>query len=74
MIRKPVALCVDSDGNMFSLANDGTMWTYGTRGWDKVADLPQPDGEESLADIAIGAELKRAMGEPLDALEESLLP
>jgi hypothetical protein len=32
------------------------------------------EGEESLADVAVGAELKLAMGEPLDVLEASLLP
>ena len=32
------------------------------------------DEEESLADIAVEAEIKRACSEPLDALEESLLP
>lgn len=31
------------------------------------------DSDMSLADIAVEAELKRLMGEPLDALEESLL-
>lgn len=30
--------------------------------------------EQSLAEIAIEASIKRAMGEPLDPLEESLLP
>lgn len=34
---------------------------------------PAPDREPSLADIAVEAELKRLMGEPLDPLEESLL-
>jgi hypothetical protein len=32
------------------------------------------DDEESLADIAVEAEIKRACGETLDPLEESLLP
>ena len=32
------------------------------------------DDEESLADIAIEAEQKRAAGPPLDALERNLLP
>ena len=32
------------------------------------------DKHESLADIAIAASIKRACGEPLDILEESLLP
>lgn len=32
------------------------------------------DDDESLSDIAIGPELHRAMGLPLDPLEESLLP
>lgn len=34
----------------------------------------RPEREESLADIAVEAHIKRAMGEPLDPLEESLLP
>lgn len=34
---------------------------------------PPPDCEPSLADIAVEAELKRLMGEPLDPLEESLI-
>jgi hypothetical protein len=37
-------------------------------------DRPRRADDESLADIAIGASLKRSMGEPLDPLEESLLP
>ena len=34
---------------------------------------PRPIEEMSLADIAVEAEIKRNMGEPLDPLEESLL-
>jgi len=33
----------------------------------------QIEREQSLADISVEAHLKRAMGEPLDALEESLI-
>jgi hypothetical protein len=34
---------------------------------------PREEREPSLADISVEAHLKRAMGEPLDALEESLI-
>ncbi len=33
----------------------------------------RPEREMSLADISVEARLKQAMGEPLDALEESLI-
>jgi hypothetical protein len=37
-------------------------------------DRPRRDDDESLADIAVEAEIKRSMGDGLDPLEESLLP
>lgn len=40
----------------------------------RVTVIRADDGELSLADIAVDAELKRAMGEPLTDLEASLLP
>jgi hypothetical protein len=39
-----------------------------------AAAKPAREEEESLADIAVNATLKRATGKPLDPLEESLLP
>lgn len=40
----------------------------------KLRRASGPDDDMSLAEIAIEASLKRAGGEKLDALEESLLP
>lgn len=36
-------------------------------------DKTEDEDDRSLADIAVEAELKRAMGEPLDPLEDSLI-
>lgn len=43
------------------------------KGKGKRVTAVREEQEESLADIAINAEIKRACGEELDALEESLL-
>jgi uncharacterized C2H2 Zn-finger protein len=44
------------------------------KGKGQRVSVIREDEEESLADIAIEAEIKRACGEELDPLEESLLP
>jgi len=43
------------------------------KGKGQRVSVIREDDEESLADIAIEAEIKRACGEPLDPLEESLV-
>ncbi len=61
-------------GNFFRTpraASDHIMRVHKGKGF-RVRD--DRDDEESLADIAIEASIKRASGERLDPLEESLLP
>ena len=46
-MRKPVQIAFDKDGDLTVLADDGSVWSRGTRGgWYRHPFLPQPGSVE----------------------------